>query len=109
MKNIIIIFSFLILILLPPLLNVQCTSSKNNESETKMNKPSIKEVIQKRSKEIMSIPGIEGLYQGETNDSKPCIKVMVATESDSVNNKIPKMLDGYPVIIEVTGKIIPMK
>ena len=108
MKRIILILSYCLFVFFILLSGFRCTLSKNNESNVQMNKPSIKEVIQKHSGEIMSIPGVEGIYQGETGEGKPCIKVMVETKADSIKNGIPESLEGYPVIIEVSGKIKPM-
>ncbi len=87
------------------LTNWECSSSNN---KSKMNKPSIKEVIEKHSRDIMSVPGVAGIYQGETKDGKPCIKIMVVKKTEEINKRIPKTLEGYPVIIDVTGVIKPM-
>lgn len=93
---------FFVLILL---VTVQCHSSREDSD---MSKPSIKEVIQQHSSEILSIPGVVGIYEGETKAGNPCIKIMTEKESQEIEDKIPKSLNGYPVIIEVTGKIKPM-
>jgi hypothetical protein len=98
-------FHTFLYVCLIPLLILQCRSSNKNDT---MQKTPIKEVIKQHSTEIMSIPGVVGLYQGETDDGKPCIKVMLEKESNEIEQKIPKKLDGYPVIIDVTGKIKPM-
>lgn len=86
----------------------QCNSSNKNSSNTTMNKPSLKEVISRHSDEIMSVPGVVGIYEGETKEGKRCIKVMAEDDTTGLSKKIPKSLEGYPVIIEVTGKIKPM-
>ncbi len=104
LKSILLIFFILFL----PLNTWQCSSTKNNNEKNPMTKPSIKEVIEKHSNEIMSIAGVVGIYQGETDDGKPCIKVMVEKKSKALEKKIPKTLEGYPVLIDVTGKIKPM-
>lgn len=57
---------------------------------------------------LMKIPGVVGVYVGETEEKYPCIKVMIREETDSTKKYIPKELEGFPVIIEVTGEIKPM-
>ncbi|HKJ32100.1 MAG TPA: hypothetical protein VKA34_09745 [Balneolales bacterium] len=74
-----------------------------------MQKLPITEVIKKHAAELMSIPGVVGIYEGETKDGKPCIKVMVEKKSKDTESQIPKTLEGYPVIIHVSGKIKPME
>ena len=65
---------------------------------------SIKEVLKKHTKDLMSIPGVVGTGQGLC-DAKPCIKVFVIEKTPDLDQKIPKTLDGYPVVIEETGEI----
>ncbi|MBA4312627.1 MAG: hypothetical protein C0417_08350 [Chlorobiaceae bacterium] len=57
---------------------------------------------------LMKIPGVVGVYVGETEQKQQCITVMVKEETEVIKKEIPKELDGYPVIIEVTGEIKPM-
>lgn len=73
-----------------------------------MNRPAIKEVINRHAGEIMSIPGVTGIYEGRTKNDKPCIKIMVEKKSKEIRKKIPTVLEGYPVLIEVSGTIKPM-
>ena len=64
----------------------------------------IKEVLKKHTKELMSLPGVVGTGQGLC-EGKPCIKVFVIDKTPDLEQKIPKTLDGYPVAIEATGPI----
>jgi hypothetical protein len=64
----------------------------------------IKEVLKKHTKDLMSMPGVVGTGQGLC-DGKPCIKVFVIEKTPDLDQKIPKTLDGYPVVIEETGEI----
>lgn len=65
----------------------------------------IEEVIKEHTEELMSVPGVVGVGQGLC-DSNPCIKVLVIEKTPEIDKKIPHVLDGYKVMIEVTGKIL---
>jgi len=84
-----------------------CSDNIPKEENT-MNKKSIEEVMNSHTEKIMTMKGVAGIYIGQLEDGKPCIVVMIKTESDELKNKIPKSLEGYPVKIEVTGEIKPM-
>jgi len=75
-----------------------CMGKKPMAEET------IKDVLKKHTKDLMSIPGVVGTGQGLC-EGKPCIKVLVIEKTPDLNQKIPKTLDGYPVVIEETGEI----
>jgi hypothetical protein len=64
----------------------------------------IEEVLKERAGELMSIPGVVGAGQGLC-EGKPCIKVFVIKKTPELVQKIPHSLDGYPVVIEETGKV----
>ena len=64
----------------------------------------IVEVLKGHAKTLMSIPGVVGAGQGLC-EGKPCIKVFVIKKTPDLEEKIPKTLDGYPVVIEETGKV----
>ena len=64
----------------------------------------IDEVLKEHSRAIMSIPGVVGTAQGLCDD-KPCIKVYVIQETPELEQKIPPILEGYPVMIEETREI----
>ena len=69
----------------------------------------IDDVLRAHDKELLAIPGVVGVYVGEMPDGKtPCLKVMLARKSDEVQRAIPKMLEGYPVVTEVTGEMRPL-
>ena len=64
----------------------------------------IKEVLKKNTKDLMSVHGVVGTGQGLC-EGKPCIKVFVIEKTPDLDQKIPKTLDGYPVVVEETGEI----
>jgi hypothetical protein len=68
----------------------------------------IKEVLSKHSEDLMAIPSVVAVGQGAYNGS-PCIKIFVSKKTTKLEEKIPKNLEGYPVIIEETGEIWALK
>lgn len=70
----------------------------------------IDEVLKEHVKALMSIPGVVGAGQGLC-EGKPCIKVYVIEKTPEIEQKIPHILDGYPVMVEETGpiKALPKK
>jgi hypothetical protein len=61
-------------------------------------------VLKEHTKELMSVPGVVGTAQG-LYSGKPCIKLHVLKKTPELHQKVPHILEGYPVIIEETGEI----
>ncbi len=70
---------------------------------------SIDTVKEARTSELMSIPGVVGVYVGENDNGIMYIGVMVKKRTPEIERQIPKMLEGYPVQIEETGEIKPLR
>ena len=69
----------------------------------------VNDVLRTHDKELLAIPGVIGVYVGALEDGKtPCLKVMLAQKSAETERALPKTLEGYPVLIEVTGEIRPL-
>jgi len=68
----------------------------------------IAEVLAEHTPALMNIPGVVGTYEGRTAAGQPCIKVMVAQDSEALRRAVPRTLDGWPVEIDVTGEIHAM-
>jgi hypothetical protein len=64
-------------------------------------------VIARNATALMGIPGVVGVYEGESA-GKPVLRVMVVAREDSILNRVPRTLEGYDVEIEVGGPIKPM-
>ena len=70
----------------------------------------INSVLRAHQDELMAIPGVVGVYVGLMDDGKiPCLKVMVVKKTKGLEREIPKSLEGYPVVIEETGVIRPIR
>ncbi|HYQ86009.1 MAG TPA: hypothetical protein VES59_02075 [Bacteroidota bacterium] len=81
----------------------------NAKRESSMAQRDINLVKEAHTKELMSVPGVIGVYVGALDDGKPCIGVMVVKKSSALEQRIPGMLEGYPVRIDETGEIKPLK
>jgi hypothetical protein len=82
-----------------------CSGLNDNEpsKEPKMPQKTIEQVQEAHTAHLMSIPGVVGTAIGELN-GKPCIKVLVTQKTAEIEKGVPKTLEGYPVVIEVTGE-----
>lgn len=78
--------------------------SDDDQAKTKAITFSIEEVIKEHSEDLMSLPGVVGVGQGLC-DNNLCIKVYIIKSTPELDNKIPTLLEGYKVSIEITGGI----
>ena len=57
----------------------------------------------------MAIPGVVGVYVGLAEDERtPCLKLMLASDNEETRRAVPRELEGYRVLTEVTGEIRPL-
>jgi hypothetical protein len=72
-------------------------------------KRDINAVLRAHDKELLAIPGVVGVYVAVLEDGKtPCLKVMLARKTPEIERAVPKSIEGYPVVLEVTGEIRPL-
>ncbi len=64
----------------------------------------IEQVLKEHTDELMEIPGVVATAQG-LSDDKPCIKVFVVKKTPELEQKIPKRLGDFPVVLEASGEI----
>ena len=67
---------------------------------------SIDDVLAAHSDSLMALPGVVGAAVGLC-DAERCIKVLVADSNPDTRRRIPARLEGYRVVVEVTGIIRP--
>lgn len=80
------------------------------EQDGSMSRKDINAVLKEHDKELLAIAGVVGVYVGLLPDDKaPCLKVMVVKETEDLKRRIPKSIEGYPVLIEESGVIRPLK
>ena len=68
----------------------------------------IAEVLAARTPELMALPGVVGTCQGARPDGTPVIVVMLARHDPTLERRIPRALEGWPVRVEVTGELRAM-
>ena len=69
----------------------------------------INAVLAAHDRQLLAVPGVVGVYVGLLKDGRtPCLKVMLARDDRELRRAIPKRLEGYPVVTEVTGEIRPL-
>lgn len=67
---------------------------------------SIDEVLAAHTDSLMALPGVVGTAIGLCGGER-CIKVFLADSSPDTKRRIPARLEGYRVLVEVTGPITP--
>ena len=73
-------------------------------------KRDINAVLRDHDQKLLAIPGVVGVYVAVLEDGKtPCLKVMLAQKTPESERDLPKSIEGYPVVSEVTGEIKPVK
>ena len=73
-------------------------------------KRDINAVLADHDDRLLAIPGVVGVYVGLLEDGRTsCLKVMLARKTPEAGRDIPKTLEGYSVVTEVTGEIRPLK
>lgn len=97
-----------LLVLLALWLILPTACRRQKESENKLPQRDINLVMADHANELMAIPGVTGVAIGELEDHTPCILVLVEKESNEIRRVVPKILEGHPVRLYVSGKIVPM-
>ena len=67
-----------------------------------MPEKTIEQVQKEHAPQWMAISGVEGTAIG-LSDNKPCIKIFSSRKVEELRDKIPTIIEDYPVIIEETG------
>ncbi len=79
-------------------------AANDQEGEKQVTVKTIEEILREHTNEWMSLPGVVGTAQGLCDDN-PCIKVYVIKKISELDLKIPDIIEGYRIMIEVTGEI----
>jgi len=69
-----------------------------------MPKKSIREVLKRHADELMAIPGVVGVAEGECQ-GMPCIKVFVVNRNPELLRRIPDTLEGYLLQVKESGDL----
>jgi len=69
----------------------------------------INAVLRDHEKELLAIKNVVGIYVGLDEDERtPCLHVMLRQDEPETRKAIPSAIEGYRVLVEITGKIRPL-
>jgi hypothetical protein len=54
------------------------------------------------------VPGVTAVAESRTPDGKPCVLILVVMLTPELRSRLPRDLDGWPVVIEESGEIRAM-
>ena len=97
------------------LLSTACSAtvqSQDNQARHRksMTREDINAVLKGHEKKLLTTSGVVGVYVGLLSDDEtPCLKVVVVKETEDLMRRIPRSIEGYPVLIEESGVIQPLK
>ena len=80
-----------------------CIAPPGEESMPAPTRP-LAEVLADHTPELMAMPGVVGTAESLTKDGRPCILVMLSKSTPELRAKLPRDLEGWPVVVEVTGE-----
>ena len=67
-------------------------------------------VLAAHDRQLLELPDVVGVYVGVLADGKmPCLKVMLARPTPETERKLPREIEGYPVVTEISGEIRPLR
>jgi hypothetical protein len=79
------------------------SNAADRKEEQPMPTEPIEATLRAHTDALMAIPGVVGVGQGLLGET-PCIKVFVVGKTSALQQKIPRALDGHPVVVEQTGE-----
>ena len=64
----------------------------------------ISATIERHSGELLDIPGVVGVAEG-ISDGRPVVQILIARRTQELVSRLPRTLDGHPVVVIETGEI----
>jgi len=70
----------------------------------------INAVLAAHDRQLLALPAVVGVYVGVLADGRtPCLKVMLARPTPETERRIPREIEGYPMVTEISGEIRPLR
>ena len=70
----------------------------------------INAVLAAHDRQLLALPAVVGVYVGVLADGRtPCLKVMLARPTPETERRIPREIQGYPMVTEISGEIRPLR
>lgn len=63
----------------------------------------VKETVERHAASLMKTPGVEAVAAGETDAGDPCLRVWVSVDPEEIEGRLPREIDGFPVLVERGG------
>ena len=85
---------------------IGCADKKPKQYETgeNMSGKTIEQVLGENTGRWLKMDLVVGVAIGMLDD-EPCIRILVASDPEKVRQQLPENVEGYPVVVEVTGSI----
>jgi hypothetical protein len=66
----------------------------------------INAVLAAHDKELLALPDVVGVSVATLDDRRtPCLRIMLARHNAKTERALPSSIEGYPVLLEITGEI----
>jgi hypothetical protein len=83
--------------------------SGNMIAQTPSPQPDINAVLAAHDRELLALKNVTGVYVGVLEGSnRPCLTVMLKEPSPETERALPRELEGFPVVVKVSGEIRPL-
>lgn len=77
--------------------------------ESTMTRRPLSAVLAEQTPGLMAIPGVVGTGEGRGQDDQPVLLVLVARDTPELRARLPREVEGYPVVVRVTGEVRGLK
>jgi hypothetical protein len=84
---------------------VLCLLSGQLHGEDRAVSPTIQEVKAKHTERLLRMPGVVSVGIGKNPDGQFVIVVGLDGPRPKTVEQLPKVLEGYPVLVEITGPV----
>lgn len=72
--------------------------------ESTMTRRPLSAVLAEHTPGLMAIPGVAGTGEGREGD-RPALLVLVVRDTPALRARLPREIEGYPIVIRVTGEV----
>jgi hypothetical protein len=72
-----------------------------------MPRATVASVIQRHAPALLAREGVVGLYESVLEDGSTCLVLALDRDPALLPDRPPVLLEGYPVVVEVTGRLDP--
>ena len=85
--------------------NVPSICLTEQAKSDELNPSDIDTTLYRLAEEVMPVEGVEGIYQGITENGTSCIVIMISNDDELLRERLPVERDGIPIEIEISGTL----